>query len=49
MTILEKHNTQSATDPARIDIASLDAATLEQAQRELRELKLEPSLLRLHQ
>ncbi|MGB9489711.1 MAG: MoxR family ATPase [Terriglobales bacterium] len=46
MTILEKHNTQSATDPARIDIASLDAATLEQAQRELRELKLEPSLLR---
>jgi MoxR-like ATPase len=46
MTILEKHNSQSAADTTQIDIASIEGDTLQQAQRELRELKLEPSLLR---
>jgi MoxR-like ATPase len=46
MTILEKHNMQSAADPSQVDIASIAGDTLEQARRELRELKLEPSLLR---
>jgi len=46
MTILEKHNTQSAADTTQIEIASIEADTLQQAQRELRELKVESSLLR---
>ncbi len=46
MTILEKHNSQSAADTTQIDIASIESDILQRAQRELRELKLEPSLLR---
>jgi len=46
MTILEKHNTQSAMDTSQIEIASIEGDTLQQARRELRELKVEPSLLR---
>jgi MoxR-like ATPase len=46
MTILEKHNSQSAADTTQIDISNIEGDTLQQAQRELRELKLEPSLLR---
>ena len=46
MTILEKHNPQSSADTTQIEIASIEADTLQQAQRELRELKVESSLLR---
>jgi len=46
LTILEKHNTQSAADTSQIEIASIEGGTLEQARRELRELKVEQSLLR---
>ena len=47
MTILEKHNGQSSlADTSQVEITSLDAGTLQQARRELRDLKLEPSLLR---
>lgn len=47
MTILEKHNGQSSlADTTQVEITSLDSDTLQQARRELRDLKLEPSLLR---
>jgi len=47
MTILEKHNGQSAlVDTNQVEIASIEGDALQQARRELRELKLEPSLLR---
>ena len=47
MTILENHNGRSAlVDTAQVEIAGIDAEALQQARRELRELKLEPSLLR---
>ena len=46
LTILEKHNTQSAADTSQIEIASIEGGTLEQARRELRELKVEQSPLR---
>jgi MoxR-like ATPase len=46
LTILEKHNTPSAADSTQVEIASIEGDVLLQAQRELRELKLEPSLLR---
>jgi MoxR-like ATPase len=47
MTILEKHNTQSAlADTMQVEITSIEGDTLLQARRELRDLKLEPSLLR---
>jgi MoxR-like ATPase len=47
LTILDKHNGPSAlADTTRVEIASLESDTLQQARRELRELKLEPSLVR---
>ncbi|MBZ5667082.1 MAG: MoxR family ATPase [Acidobacteriia bacterium] len=47
MTILEKHNGQSAlADTSQLEITSIEGDTLQQARRELRDLKLEPSLLR---
>jgi MoxR-like ATPase len=47
MTILEKHNGQSSlADTKQVEITSLDSDALQQARRELRDLKLEPSLLR---
>jgi MoxR-like ATPase len=47
MTILERHNGQSAlVDTNQVEIASIEGDALQQARRELRELKLEPSLLR---
>jgi MoxR-like ATPase len=47
MTILEKHNGQSSlADTSQVEITSLESDTLQQARRELRDLKLEPSLLR---
>lgn len=47
MTILEKHNGQSGlVDTTQVDITSIEGDTLQQARRELRDLKLEPSLLR---
>jgi MoxR-like ATPase len=47
MTILEKHNSQTGlADTAQADITVLDNATLQQARRELRDLKLEPTLLK---
>jgi MoxR-like ATPase len=47
MTILEKHNGQSAlVDTTQVEIASIESGVLQQARRELRELKLESSLLR---
>jgi MoxR-like ATPase len=47
MTILEKHNDPAGlVDTMRVDIASIEGDALQQARRELRELKLEPSLLR---
>jgi MoxR-like ATPase len=47
ITILDKHNGPSAlADTAQVEIASLDSNALQQARRELRELKLEPSLVR---
>jgi MoxR-like ATPase len=45
ITILEKHNTGAAADTTQIEIASIENDALLQARRELRELKLEPSLL----
>jgi MoxR-like ATPase len=47
MTILEKHNGPLAmTDSSQVDITSLEGNALQEARRELRELKLEPTLLR---
>lgn len=46
LTILEKHNAPSAADTTQVEIASIEGDVLQQAQRELRELRLEPSLLR---
>jgi MoxR-like ATPase len=47
ITILDKHNGSSAlADTTQVEIASLGNDTLQQARRELRELKLEPSLVR---
>jgi MoxR-like ATPase len=47
MAILEKHNGQSGlVDTTQVEITSIEGDTLLQARRELRELKLEPSLLR---
>jgi MoxR-like ATPase len=47
MTILEKHNGQSSlADTSQVEITSIEGSVLQQARRELRELKLEPSLLR---
>ena len=47
MAILEKHNGQSAlVDSTQVEITSIEGDALQQARRELRELKLEPSLLR---
>jgi MoxR-like ATPase len=47
MTILEKHNGQSSlADTKQVEITSLDGDALRQARHELRDLKLEPSLLR---
>ena len=46
LTILEKHNAPSAADTTQVEIASIEGDVLLQAQRELRQLKLEPSLLR---
>jgi MoxR-like ATPase len=47
ITILEQHNGQAGLiDTGSIDVASLDGETLQQARRELRDLRLEPSLLR---
>jgi MoxR-like ATPase len=43
--ILEKHNSQMPASADQLDITPLDSETLEQARRELRELRLEPSLL----
>jgi MoxR-like ATPase len=47
MTILEKHNGQSAlVDSTQVEIAAIEGDALQQARRELRDLRLEPSLLR---
>jgi MoxR-like ATPase len=47
MTILEKHNGQSSlADTSQVEITSIEGDALQQARRELRELKLEPTLLR---
>jgi MoxR-like ATPase len=47
ITILEKHNGQSAlVDSTQVEITSLEGDVLQQARRELRELKMEPTLLR---
>jgi MoxR-like ATPase len=47
MTILEKHNGQSSlADTSQVEITSIEGDALQQARRELRGLKLEPSLLR---
>jgi MoxR-like ATPase len=47
MTILEKHNSQgSLGDTNQVEITTLEGDALQQARRELRDLKLEPSLLR---
>lgn len=47
MTILERHNGQSSlADTKQVEIVSLDSDALRQARFELRDLKLEPSLLR---
>jgi MoxR-like ATPase len=45
LEILEKHNTSAPGLADQKDIAPIDPETLHQAQRELRELKLEQSLL----
>lgn len=44
LEILEKHN-QMQSLPDQVEIAPIEPETLQQARRELRELKLEPSLL----
>jgi MoxR-like ATPase len=47
ITILDQHNGPSAlADITQVEITSLESDTLQQARRELRELKLEPSLVR---
>ncbi|HXB99072.1 MAG TPA: MoxR family ATPase [Terriglobales bacterium] len=47
MTILEKHNGQSSlANTSQVEITSIEGDALQQARRELRELKLEPTLLR---
>lgn len=47
MTILEKHNSQTGlADTSQQQITALDGETLQQARRELRDLKLEPTLLK---
>ena len=47
ITILEKHNGQSAlVDSTQVQISSLESEVLQRARRELRELKLEPSVIR---
>jgi MoxR-like ATPase len=47
LSILEKHNGESAmVDSAQVDVKSIELEVLHQARRELRELKLEPTLLR---
>ena len=47
LTILEKHNGPSSLgDTAQIEIATIDDDALQKARRELRDLKLEPTLLR---
>jgi MoxR-like ATPase len=47
MVILEKHNGPTAlADTTQVEIASIEGDALQQARRELRDLKLEPSLLR---
>jgi MoxR-like ATPase len=47
MTILEKHNGQSSlADTSQVEITSIEGDALQQARRELRDLKLEPTLLR---
>jgi MoxR-like ATPase len=47
ITILDQHNGPFAlADTTRVEIASLGNDTLQSARRELRELKLEPSLVR---
>jgi MoxR-like ATPase len=47
MTILEKHNRQAGlADTGQTQITAIDNETLQQARRELRDLKIEPTLLR---
>ena len=47
IAILEKHNGQSAlVDSTQVEINSLESDVLQRARRELRELKLEPSVIR---
>jgi MoxR-like ATPase len=47
MTILEKHNGQSSlANTSQVEITSIEGDALQQARRELRDLKLEPTLLR---
>jgi MoxR-like ATPase len=47
LTILEKHNGQSSlADTTQVEIATIEGDALQPARRELRELRLEPSLLR---
>src|SRR6185295_11972372 len=47
IAILEKHNGQSAlVDSTQVQISSLESDVLQRARRELRELKLEPSVIR---
>ncbi|HUA14456.1 MAG TPA: MoxR family ATPase [Verrucomicrobiae bacterium] len=43
--ILEKHNSQMPAAADQMEIVPLESATLQEAQRELRDLRLEPSLL----
>jgi len=45
LEILAKHNSQMPSSTAELDITPLDPETLQQAQRELRDLRLEQSLL----
>ncbi len=47
MTILEKHNGQASLgDTSQVEIETLEGNALQEARRELRDLKLEPTLLR---
>ena len=47
IAILEKHNGQPAlVDSTQVQISSLESEVLQRARRELRELKLEPSVIR---
>lgn len=45
LEILQKHNSQLPVSTDALEIAPIDQETLQQAQRELRDLQLEPSLL----